>query len=100
MKQTIIVRCKKCKNEWYVRESFINEFKKPISLMCPKCATRYNNIDYSELFVKKCNKFSMLQAVAQSSKTEGTNTTISPKVLYFFVIILILAILTYSMLQP
>jgi len=99
MKRAIIVRCKKCLHEWYVRENREKEFDKLITLSCPQCETLYKEIDFRELYVGKCSKFSLLPLMDRLP-AERPRQSRKTSFIIVFVLLLILAVIGYILLHP
>ena len=100
MKRAIIVRCKRCTKEWYVRESREGEFESPITLTCPHCHALYKRVDYKELYVSKCSKFSILRVMHLSKIDKPRIRTSFTFIIIILVIILLLSIISYIILHP
>jgi len=100
MKRAIIVRCKKCSQEWYVRESRENEFESPVTITCPQCHTIYKKINYKELFVSKCSKFSLLRVMHSPHSYKRTVRSSFAFVIIVLIVILLISVFSYIVLHP
>ncbi len=100
MKRAIIVKCKKCTKEWYVRESREREFEDPITLTCPHCNTVYKKINYMELYVSKCSKFSILRLMNAPGLYKPQVRKSFTLFVFVLICILLMSIFFYIVMSP
>lgn len=75
-KRSIVVKCNKCNHDWYIKESVQDEFEAPISVTCPACQEKYENISVVDIYVSECPDLSKPVTKEQIQKmlykNEGT----------------------------
>jgi len=100
MKRAIIVRCKQCAGEWYVRESVPREFSAPITITCPHCHTTYHKISYTELYIAPCSKYSILALLGKREQIIPQKTTYSFLALSAVGLAVVVGVVLYIIFHP
>jgi len=103
MKKAVVVRCKQCSNDWYIRESKKGEFDSPITITCPHCNKVYRNISYKLLLIGKASTFNILQPkLGDTTPRHFTSKRVvfSWKIFILVFVTLVFCVLFYVLLQP